>query len=147
MTYVTPTMTQVITLELPDETAQRYRRSANAARKKLEEFLIERLAEAAPPLVDSLPTPLSEELKALEELDNEALWKVARSQLSRAKQRQYETLLERNRQGNIMVEEKETLHELGEEARRLTLKKAHAYMLLKWRGQAIPTIEQLRNLE
>lgn len=138
-------MTQVITLELPDETAQRYRRSAKATRKKLEVFLVERLAEIAPPLVEGLPMPLNEELKALEELGNEALWKVARSQLSHARQRQYEILLERNSQGGMAAEEKETLHALGEEARWLTLKKAHAYMLLKWRGQTLPTREQLRN--
>ena len=50
-------MAQTITLELPDETLQRYRRGATAARKLLEEFLIERLVEAVPPLADNLPSP------------------------------------------------------------------------------------------
>ena len=44
------------------------------------------------------------------------------------------------RQSNVPIL---MLTALGEEARRLTLKKAHAYMLLKWRGHAIPSLETL----
>jgi hypothetical protein len=36
-------MAQTVTLQLSNETLQRYRREATAARKLLEEFLIERL--------------------------------------------------------------------------------------------------------
>jgi hypothetical protein len=131
-------MTQTVTLQLPEETLQRYRRGATAARKVLEEFLVERLLEAVPPLADDLPSPLHEELQGLENLDDEALWKVARSQLPPARQRLYSRLLAKNSQEAITAREKERLEALGEEARRLTLKKAHAYMLLKWRGRRLP---------
>jgi hypothetical protein len=60
-----------------------------------------------------------------------------------AHQRLYSRLLQKNSQGAITVPEKKKLHALGEEARRLTLKKAHAYMLLKWRGHYIPSPEEL----
>jgi hypothetical protein len=137
-------MTQTVVLQLSDETAQRYRRGAIVARKVLEEFLVERLTDAVPPLADDLPSPLREEMEALENLDDEVLWEVARSQLSLAKQRLYSRLLHKNSQGTITAREKETLYALGEEARRLTLKKAHAYMLLKWRGHRIPSQEELQ---
>jgi hypothetical protein len=137
-------MTQTITLQLPDETLQRYQRGAIAARKVLEEFLVERLVEAVPPLAGDLPSPLHEELTAMESLDDEALWKVAHSQLPPARQRLYGRLLTKNSQGTITAREKEKLHALGEEARHLTLKKAHAYMLLKWRGHHIPSPEELQ---
>lgn len=91
-----------------------------------------------------LPSPLHEELEALENLDDRALWKVAQSRLPPAHQRLYSRLLQKNSQGTIMVPEKKKLHTLGEEARRLTLKKAHAYMLLKWRGHYIPSPEELQ---
>ena len=137
-------MAQTVTLQLPDETLQRYRRGATAARKLLEEFLIERLIEAVPPLADDLPSPLHEELKALEQFDDDALWQVARSQLSPARQCQYSRLLAKNSQGTITAREKEILHVLGEQARLLTLKTAHAYMLLKWRGHRVPSPEELQ---
>jgi len=135
-------MTRTITLQLPDETLQRYQRGATAARKVLEEFLVERLMEAVPPLAGDLPSPLQEEMKGLENLDDKALWSVAHSQLPPARQRLYSRLLAKNSQGTITARETETLHALGEEVRRLTLKKAHAYMLLKWRGHRIPSREE-----
>ena len=136
-------MSQTVTLELSDEMLQRYQRGAQVAHKLLEEFLVERLAEAAPLLADDLPSPLQEELKVLETLDDDSLWQVARSELPADRQRRYQRLLVKNSQGLIAADEKEKLTALGEEARRLTLKKAHAYMLLKWRGHAIPSLETL----
>ena len=136
-------MAQTVTLQLSDETLQRCQRGATAAHKLLEEFLVERLLEAVPPLANDLPSPLQEELEALEQLDNDALWQVARSRLSPALQRQYSRLLAKNSQGTITAHEQGTLHALGEQARLLTLKAAHACMLLKWRGHRIPSPEEL----
>jgi hypothetical protein len=126
---------------------QRYRRGAAAAHKLLDAFLVERLRDAAPPLADDLPSPLREELSVLEDLSDEALWQVTETRLPPARQRVYSRLLRKNSQGTITAREKETLHALGEEARRLTLKKAHAYMLLKWRGHHIPAPEERQRIK
>lgn len=72
---------ETITLQLPDETLQRYRRGALAARKALEAFVAERLAENVPPVTDDLPSPLREELRAMEKMGNKALLKIAQSRL------------------------------------------------------------------
>ena len=140
-------MNQTVTLQLPDETLQRYRQGAAAARKVLEEFLADRLVEAVPPLADDLPAPLQEELQELEKLEDAALWRVAQSQVPSDRQRLYHRLLAKNTQGTIVAREKEMLDALGEEARRLTLKKAHASLLLKWRGHRIPLREELQSSE
>ncbi len=137
-------MLQTVTIHLPEETTQRYQRGATAAKKPLEEFLVGRLTEAAPPLADDLPSPLREELEAIERLDNDALRQIANSKLPPARQRLYTRLLSKNSAGTITPREKQTLQAIGEEARRLTLKKAHAFMLLKWRGQSIPTTQELQ---
>jgi hypothetical protein len=138
-------MVQSVTLHLPDETLQRYKQGASAARKLLEEFLVERLMEAVPPLANDLPSPLHEELATLEHLDDDALWQVARSQLPPKRQRLYSRLLTKNSQETITEREKATLHALGDEARLLTLKASHACMLLKWRGHRVPPPEELRS--
>lgn len=132
-------MTHRITLELPEDTVRRFQQGATAARKCLEEFLAERLTEAVPPVADDLPSPFQEALKTLERLDDNALWTVARSQLPPAQQRRYRQLLAKHSQATITADEKAFLQTLGEEARLLTLKKAHAYMLLKWRGHHLPS--------
>ena len=140
-------MSRTVELQLPDETLQRYERGAAAARKELAAFMAERLEEVAPPSTEDLPAPLAHELDAMEELEDETLWKIAQTQLSSQRQRRYERLLSKqNRQALTPSEEKE-LQELGEEARRLTLKRAHAYLLLKWRGHEVPSREAVQSLE
>ncbi|MBI4787110.1 MAG: hypothetical protein HY782_08705 [Chloroflexi bacterium] len=134
-------MPQTVTIQLPEETLVRYQRGARAARKVLEEFLVERLKDVAPPLADTLPSPLREELRELETTDDQTLWSIAHSQLPPNRQRLYNRLLRKNSQGTITVQEKHKLTVLGDEARRLTLKKAHAYLLLKWRGHSVPAPE------
>ena len=136
-----------VTLTLPDDAIQRYQRGATIARKRLDEFLVERLVDIAPPLAEDLPSPLDSELKNLEELDDDALWDITRSRLSPEQQGLYDDLLRKNSQGSITADEVEKLQALGQKARRLTLMKAHAFMVLKWRGHPIPTLAQLRDTE
>jgi hypothetical protein len=138
-------MPQTVTLQLPDEILQRCQRGATAARKLLEEFLVDRLMEVLPSIADDMPSPLREELKALEQLDDEALWQMVQGQLSPARQRLYSRLLTKNSQGTITAQEKKTLQALGDEARLLTLKKAHASLVLRWRGHRVPTPEAMQN--
>lgn len=137
-------MTETVTLQLTGRALQRYQRGATAARKSLEDFLVERLMEVVPPLVDDLPSSLQEELKTLEQLDDDTLRQVARSQLSPVHQRQYSRLLTKNSRGTITTREQELLSTLGEQARLLTLKAAHADMVLKWRGHRVPSLEELQ---
>src|SRR5438132_2533801 len=118
-------MPQTVTLQLQDEMLQRCQRGAMAAHKLLEEFLVDRLMEILPPVADEVPSPLRAELSALEHLDDAALWQMAQGQLSTAHQRLYSRLLTKNSQGTITAQEKNTLQALGDEARLLTLKKAH----------------------
>lgn len=137
-------MLQTITLELPDEMVRRFRRGAAVAHKPFDQFLTERLLEAVPPMADELPPAVQAELEALETLDNAALQRVAQSHLLPERQRLYSSLLTKNQRGTLTAVEKEKLHTLGEEGRRLTLKKAHAILLLKWRGVSIapPSLEE-----
>ena len=135
-------MAQTVSIQLSDEALQRYQRGAMAARKLLEEFLVERLREAVPPLADDLPPPLQEALKELEELDDEALKSVLQSALPLARQRRYSRLLTKRSEGDLTTQEQEKLHTLGEEARLITLKKAHAALLLQWRGHPLPVPQE-----
>jgi hypothetical protein len=99
--------------------------------------------DAVPPLPEDVPATLREELDALEQLDEPALREVAESRLPAGQQRQYSRLQTKNSAGTITAGERKKLESLGEEARRLTLKKAHAYLLLKWRGDVIPSPRDL----
>ena len=58
-----------------------------------------------------------------------------------------ERLLDKNRQGTLTEPEQRELEQLSAEGDRLTLYKAHAYLLLKERGQRIPELERLQRQE
>ena len=133
-----------LTIELPEALLRRFRRGATAAHKSLEEFLVERLASAALPLSDDLPPDLQAELAPLERLDDAGLWQVAAEQLSASEQAQYDALLDRNSRGSLSAPEVARLHALGDRARRITLRRSHAYMILNWRGLDLSDEEALR---
>ncbi len=135
-------MVQTVVLHLSDETARRYRRGALAARKPLEEFLVERLSESVP-LAEQPASRLDDDLRQLEELSDEALWNVAHATLPPAQQRRYERLLSKNTGESLTAREQEELSAIGDEARHFTLKRAHAYLVLKWRGRALPVPNQV----
>jgi hypothetical protein len=136
-------MPESVTVRLPREALQRFRRGAGAAGKPLEEFLADRLLETVPSLPENLAPALRAELDALEQLDETALREVAENRLSVGRQRLYSRLLAKNAAGTVTPVERQQLEILGNEARQLTLKKAHAYLLLKWRGCEIPSVGQL----
>jgi hypothetical protein len=140
-------MPESVTVQLPEDAVQRFRRGAGAAGKPLEEFLADRLMDAVPPLPEDIPPSLRGELDALEQLDEPALREVAESRLPAERQRLYSRLLTKNAAGSITAGERGRLEALGEEARTLTLKKAHAYLLLKWRGCTIPSPGELEVTE
>lgn len=94
-----------------------------------------------PPSLDDVPADLRKNLLILQTLNDDALWAAARSKLPPVQQTRLETLLARNSAGLLTEAEQEELAHLGEETDRLTLRKAHAYALLRWRGFPLPSLD------
>jgi hypothetical protein len=93
---------------------------------------------------DDLPASLQAELKAMEQLSDDALWSIAKSTLNPDKIALYDTLLERLHEQTLTPEGRAWLTRLREEADALMLRKAHAYVLLKSRGHQLPSLDELR---
>lgn len=136
-------MTTAIVVQAPDDVVDRLRRGAAAARKPLDQFVIERLQEATLPPLSDLPPPLGDDLRRLEQLDDGALWEVARSTLAPTHQRRYDRLLRAQSRAGLTPAQQRALQRLGDDARHRTLLKAHALLLLKWRGHPLPAPERL----
>ena len=132
-------MTQSITLELPDAVWKRYKQGALAAGQVVEQFITNRLVESPLPLGNDHYSDLDK----LEVLDDDTLWTMTELTLPAHKQRLYEQLLTQNRVESLSQQDEQLLHQLGDEARFLALQKAHAYMILKWRGYKLPSLEEL----
>jgi hypothetical protein len=92
----------------------------------------------------SLPPEVEAELRALEVLNDDLLWAVARSRINLTKQRRWQRLLEKSKQRGLTEPERQELERLMADNDRLMVCKAQAYLLLKKRGHRIPELEKLR---
>ena len=79
----------------------------------------------------------------IEKLDDDALWGVAESQYAPDKQQAYRLLLQKNAHGMLTAQERIEMNMHLEAVDRLTLQKSYAYVLLKWRGHQLPTLQEL----
>lgn len=138
-------MTHSITLTLPDQLYGPLNRMAQANHQPLEEVLVVAL-QASLPSLDGLPPDLTQDLVALEELDDQALQSVLLETVPSIQQNILDDLLWRNQAGTITATEREQLSSTQHSADRLILRNARAAVLLRFRGQRLPTLTELRQL-
>lgn len=134
---------QTVAIQIPEHLYQRLKRLAALTNHSLEQLVVQTLSANVPPLPDDIPDDMRDDLIALEALDDAALWHVAHSMVSAEQHEQLLLLLDKHQAGTIADAERAVLAQLQREADRLMLRKAYAYVLLKWRGHRIPTLAEL----
>jgi NADP-dependent 3-hydroxy acid dehydrogenase YdfG len=134
---------QDVTVALPEHLYQRLQNAATATRRPLSDILIRAVEVGSPPGWEDVPAEFQVELASLDRLDDEALWRIARQRRSEADIAQWQDLLDKNANGTLTQEEAAELAQTRKDADRLTLCKAHAAALLRWRGHMLPPAESL----
>jgi hypothetical protein len=132
-----------IAIQLPEAVYRRLERLAELTQRPLESLVVQTLSSSIPPLPDDLPDEMRTELIVLEHLDDGSLWEVARSEFTPEQQEQANELQDKRRLGTLTASESQTLAHLHQQADMLMLRKAYAYVLLKWRGHRLPTLAEL----
>jgi hypothetical protein len=127
-----------VTLQLPEYLFVRLQHAAQAMRQPLDEVLVRAVEVGSPRIWDDAPAAFQADLAAIDKLDDESLWRIARSKQTGQDWTRYHALLESNAAGAISAEERAELTRLRTEADRFMLRKAHAAALLRWRGHQIP---------
>ncbi len=138
-------MTQTITLTLPDKLYEPIQRIAQATNRSVETVLLTALQTSLPSL-EGLPEDLAEELSELEGLDNDRLRQILLETVPIDQQQALDILLQQNQSGGLTSSEQKTLDSLQKEADRVMLRKARAAVLLRFRGERVPTLAELREL-
>ncbi|MFP4394311.1 MAG: hypothetical protein ACLFTI_03525 [Anaerolineales bacterium] len=138
-------MSQTVTLTLPDKLYQPVRRTAQATDQPMEAVLLTALESFLPPL-DELPSDLADELAQMQTWDEEALRRVLLETVPVDQQQAIEALLQRNQAEGLNEVEREELESLQRTADRVMLRKAHAAVLLRFRGRRVPTLAELHQL-
>ncbi len=131
-------LAETVTLQIPETLYQRLANTARATRRSLEEVMLHALRVGSPPMWEDAPAEFQADLAAMDKLDDEALWVIARGRKIPAEMKRYDALLEHNQSGALTAAERLELAALRTEADRFMLCKAHAAVLLRWRGHEVP---------
>lgn len=136
-------ITQNVTVSLPEDVYLRLEQVARSTNQSLADVLLHAVKVGSPPGWDDVPAEFQAEVAALDRLDDESLWQIARSRTSAADMELYETLLDKHANDDLSESERLELIRLRHEADRLMLRKAHAAAILRWRGHQLPPAERL----
>lgn len=134
---------QQITISLPDTLFIRLQQAAQATQQSLPDVMLRALQLGSPPSWSDAPANLQADIAALDRLDDDSLWQIARARTSENDMVRYETLLDKNAENQLSDHEERELQKLRRKADRFMLRKAHAVALLQWRGHTIPPANKL----
>lgn len=87
-----------------------------------------------------MPEEFQAALAALDRLEDEALWRLARGRRSGDEMCRYEVLLEQTQERELSALERQELAHLRYEADLFVLRKAQAAALLRWRGHVVQPV-------
>ena len=74
----------------------------------------------------------------MDRLDDDGLWRIARSRKTEADMARYQELLDQNANDILSADERGELVRLRVEYDRFMLRKVHAVALLRWSGCQVP---------
>ena len=127
-----------VMLQLPEALYLRLQQVAVGMQQSLDEVLIRAVQVGSPPIWEDAPAAFQGDLSALDRLDDQSLWRIARRTQLEQDWTRYQELLDKNADGLITASERVELEALRTEADRFMLRKAHAAALLRWRGHSVP---------
>ena len=137
--------TRTIMLRLPESLYTRLQQAARATHRSLDDVLLHAVEVGSPPRWDDVPAEFQADLAALDRLDDETLWHIARGRQTEVGMDRYQELLDKKANGILSSEERDELVRLRVESDRFMLCKAHAAALLRWRGHQVPPAEALQD--
>ena len=133
------TTTQDITISLPDVLYRKLKARAEQTQRSVEAEALDALV-ASVPVVDELSVDLEDALAQLALLDDQALWRAARTTFAADAARQLEELhLKRQREG-LAEHEAQAAAALVQQYERVMLVRAQAAALLKQRGHDVASL-------
>lgn len=136
-------MTSTITIKLSDTRYNQLRRAAELANRPVDTIVEESLAHSLPPLLEDIPVEYQADIYPLLAMNARQLAAEASRVFPRSKWQQYEAQLARKKVEALSPAEEARLAALRREADILTLRKGYAMVLLRRRGYAVPTTDEL----
>jgi hypothetical protein len=135
--------THAVTLQLPEHVYVRLQHIAQATHQSFDDVILRAIQVGAPPSWEDAPAEFQADLAALDRLDDDTLWHIARLRQTAVEMGRYQELLEKNANNALSDTERVELTQLRTAADRFMLRKVQAAALLRWRGHHIPPADNL----
>ena len=135
--------TEKFVIHLPRQAAQRLRRVAEIAHRQIDEVVADTLEAILPPLSGEISSEFEAELTQMGTGSNDALRNQVFARCDQKTTEVWDDLLYKSSAGLLNATEHEQLASFRHEGDLLTLRKAYAAVILKWRGEHVPTLEEL----
>lgn len=129
-----------VTIDLPEPILHRLQQAAAVLQRPLEEMIEQTIQGNLPPVLDDLPSGIQEEAAALQQADDQTLWRIAQETLPPQQWTRHEELLIRRQEEALSNAEEGELAELRGRVDRFVLRRSFVLALLKWRGHTLPSI-------
>ena len=134
---------QRVEIELPESVYRQLARIAEETAQPIATLAAQSVISNLPPSVEDASPELRAELLKLQTLAIEDLLSVAQSEVSPAEHVRQVELLGKHEDGQLTESERQELSTLRQSAERLMLRKAYAWSILRWRGQSVPSLQEL----
>jgi hypothetical protein len=134
---------QAVTIKLPNDIYDQLRRTAELTKQPLDTVIAQSLSHSLSPLLEEIPTDYQSDVFPLLEMSDRTLQQEVERTFPAETWSEYETLLQRKKEGALSVAEQVSLDELRYQADLLTFRKAYAAVLLKRRGHRVPAVAEL----
>lgn len=130
---------ETFSLDIPQQLYEKIKRFAAVTHQPIDKLMLQTLGNI-PVIPENLPESVTEQLVAMEELDDDMLWEIADLTYGAEQQKSYSALLHKQSAEILSEDEQQEIEQHLETVQIMTLKKAYAYALLKWRGHVLPSI-------
>ena len=136
-------MSHTMSIHLSDKLYQQITQAARLYRQPAETIILRSLNHTLPPLLDEIPVQYHADVFPLLAMDDQALQQESRQVFSPERWARYETLLDQKKSAPLTDDEERQLVELRREADIVMFRRSYAAVLLKRRGYALPTLNEL----
>ncbi len=138
------TTAETLTIRLPAPAMERLRRISQISHRPIDTLVADTLEASLPPLLETVPEGYRNDLTALEQLPSVELREILFAQLSAKDVQRYDRRLAENAAGTLGPDGERELDDLRRIADRLMYRKAYAALILKWRGEYVPSLAELQ---
>jgi hypothetical protein len=132
-----------ITIELPEHIFQQLTQLAETIKRPLAEIVAQSVVSNLPPTIERTAPELQPELLRIQQPSDTELLSIAQTAVFPEQQHHHEQLLAKNAALNLSDIEQQELIELRSNLDRLTLYKAYAWALFRWRGHRLPALSEI----